>query len=66
MTLILEPDVDMVKMYHHAKNKISLSNSFKSYSQNRQTDTHTHTTKTLPHTREVINNLMFKHFFKVK
>ena len=40
MTLILEPDVDMVKMYHHAKNKISLSTPSKVIA---RTDRHTHT-----------------------
>ena len=60
MILILEPDLDIVKMYHHTKSEVSLSTGSKVIA---QTDTHTHahihthTTKTLPlpHTREVRN-----------
>ena len=39
MTLILKHDLDMVKMYCHTKNEVSMSKKFKSYSPNR----HTHT-----------------------
>ena len=58
MTLILKLDLDMVKMYHHIKNEVSMSTGSKVIAQtdtHRQTDTHTDTTKTLPlpHTREV-------------
>ena len=55
MTLILKLDLDMVKMYHHTKNEVSMSTPSKVIAQtDRQTHTHTHTTKTLPlpHTRE--------------
>ena len=55
MTLILKHDLDIVKMYHHTKNEVSMSTGSKVIA---RTDrhTHTHTTKTLPppHTREVI------------
>ena len=61
MTLILKLDLDIVKMYHHTKNEVSMSTGSKVIARtDRQTDrhthTHTHTTKTLPlpHTREVI------------
>ena len=46
MPLILKPDLDIVKMYHHTKNEICMSTASKAiYSPNRQTDrlTHTHT-----------------------
>ena len=48
--LILKLDLDMVKMYHHTKNEVSMSNYSKVIA---LTDTHTDTTKTLPppHTR---------------
>ena len=39
MTLILKPDLDIVKMYHHTKNKVSISTGSKVIA---QTDTHTH------------------------
>ena len=63
MTLTIETDLDMVKMYDHTKNEVSVATAFKSYSPDRyaerteQTDRHTLTTKTLPllHTREVTN-----------
>ena len=53
MTLILKPDLDIVKMYHHTKHELSMSNASKVIA---QTDRHTDTTKTLPlpPTREVI------------
>ena len=60
MTLILKLDLDMVKMYHHIKNEVSMLNASKVIARtDTQTDTHTQrqidTTKTLPlpHTREV-------------
>ena len=54
MTLILKLDLDMVKMYHHTKNEVSVSTGSKVIAQtdrqthiqthtHRQTDTHTHT-----------------------
>ena len=54
MTLILKLDLDMVKMYHHTKNEVSLSTGSKVIAQT-DTDTQTDTTKTspLPHTWEV-------------
>ena len=55
MTLILKLDLDMVKMYHHTKNEVSMLRHSKVIAQtDRQTDTHTHThthtdsMKTLP------------------
>ena len=69
MTLILKPDLDIVKMYHHTKYEVSMSTASKVIAQT-GTHTHTHThTQTgrqtgrhtdmmkilpLPHTREVI------------
>ena len=48
MTLILTLDLDMVKMYHHTKNEVSMSNHSKAIAQtdrqiHTQTDRHTHT-----------------------
>ena len=40
MTLILKLNLDMVKMYHHTKNEVSMSTGSKVIV---QTDTHTHT-----------------------
>ena len=45
MTLILKLDLDMVKMYHHTKNEVSMSSHSKVIAQtdrhtHRQTDTH--------------------------
>ena len=59
MTLILTLGLDMVKVYHHTKNEVSMSTGSKEQTDkqtDRLTDTHTDTTKTLPlpHTREVI------------
>ena len=53
MTLILKLDLDMVKMYHHTKNEVSMSSHSKVIAQtDRQTHAHTHThtqsMKTLP------------------
>ena len=42
MTLILKLNLDMVKMYHHTKNKVSMSRHSKFIA---RTDTHTHTDK---------------------
>ena len=60
MTLILKFDLDIVKMYHHTKNEVSMSTHSKVIARtDTPTDTHTQThtdmTKTLPlpHTREV-------------
>ena len=44
MTLILKFDLDMVKMYHHTKNEVSMSTGSKVIAQtDAQTDTHTDT-----------------------
>ena len=48
MTLILKLDLDMVKMYYHTKNEVSMSRHLKIIAHtdrqtDRQTDTHTHT-----------------------
>ena len=40
MTLILKLDLDMVKMYHHTKNEVSMSTGSKVIA---QTDTQRHT-----------------------
>ena len=53
MTLVPKLDLDMVKMYHHTKNEVSMSRDSKVIAQtDRQTHTHTHThtqsMKTLP------------------
>ena len=54
MTLILKLDPDIVKMYHHTKNEVSMSTASKVISQtDRQTHTHTMKTLPLPHMREV-------------
>ena len=57
MTLILKLDLDMVKLYHHTKNEVSMSRHSKVTV---QTDRHTHTYRqyeniTFPHTRAVIS-----------
>ena len=60
MALILKLDLDIVKMYHHTKNEVSMSTASKVIAwTDRHTHTHTHTTKTLPlpHTREVKINV---------
>ena len=54
MTLVLKLDLDMVKMYHHTKNEISMSRHSKVIA---RTDTETdkqYENITLPHTRTVI------------
>ena len=48
MTLILKPDLDIVKIYYHTKNEVSMSTGSKVIAQtdkhtDRQTDWHTHT-----------------------
>ena len=50
MTLVLKLDLDMVKMYHHAKNEVSISRHSKVIPKqtDRQTDTQTDSMKTLP------------------
>ena len=71
MTLVLKLDLDMVKMYHHTKNEVSMSTTSRVIAQtdahtHSLTDTHTDTTKTLPllHTREVIMRInLYKYFF---
>ena len=62
--MILEHDLDMVKMYYHTKNEVSTSTHSKGIARtDRQTHTHTHTdmTKTLPlpHTWEVMKCVPF-------
>ena len=54
MTLILKLDLDMVRMYYHTKNEVSMLTTSKVIA---QTHTHTHTTKilSLPHMWEVIS-----------
>ena len=45
MTLILKLDLDMVMMYHHTKNEVSMSTGSKVTArtdENTHTDTHTH------------------------
>ena len=62
MNLILKLDLDMVKMYLHTKNEVSMSRGSKQTETqtdtqtDRQTDRHTYTTEniTYPHTRIVI------------
>ena len=49
MTLIFKLDLDIVKMYYHTKNEVSMSTGSKVIAQtDSHTHTHTHTTKTLP------------------
>ena len=44
MTITLKHDLDILKMYHHTKNEVSMSTGSKVIAQtDRQTDTHTHT-----------------------
>ena len=44
MTLILEIDLDIVKMYHHTKIEVSMSKGSKVITQtDKHTHTHTHT-----------------------
>ena len=72
MTLILQHDLDIIKMYHHTKNEVSMSTPSKVIARtdthtdgqtDRWTDTLTDNMKTLPlpHTREVITTfVLFK------
>ena len=52
LTLILKLDLDMVKVFHHTKNEVSMSGNSKVIAQTdrhrQQTQTHTHSMKTLP------------------
>ena len=59
MALVLELDLDMVKMSYHTKNELSMSRHSKVIA---CTDTHTqthrqHENTTFPHTRAVMNEL---------
>ena len=56
MTLILKLDLDMVKMYHHTKNEVSMSRHSKVIA---QTDTQTHTLGQY-------ENITFPHMWVVK
>ena len=61
MTLVLKPDLDIVKMCHHTKHEVSMSTASKGIAQtDTETDTHTDNTKILPlpPTREVMNELL--------
>ena len=66
LTLILKLDLDIVKMYHHTKNEVSMSTGSKVIAEQTHTqiDTHTDTMKTLPlpHTREVKMSETWKFF----
>ena len=60
LTLVLKLDLDMVKMYHHAKNKASMSRHSKVIART-QIDTHRQTHRqfeniTFPHTLAVMIN----------
>ena len=57
MTLICKVDLDIVKMYRHTKNEVSMSTGSKDIVRT-DTDRHTDMTKTLPlpHKREVIRD----------
>ena len=62
MTLILKFDLDMVKMYHHTKNEVSMSRHSKVIAQtDTQTDTHTDR-----HTHRQYENITFPHTWVVK
>ena len=58
MTLVLKLDLDIVQMYQHTKDEVSMLNTSEQTHTDTHTDKHTDTTKTLPppHTREVIMN----------
>ena len=66
MTLILKLDLDMVKMYLHTKNEVSMSRVQKSWLEQTetQTDRHTDMTKniTYPHTRVVISSSLYRFY----
>ena len=64
MTLTLKLDLDMVKMYHHTKNEVSMSRHSKVIAwTDRQTDRHTHTHT---HTHTQYENITFPHTRAVK
>ena len=55
MTLVLKLDLDMVKMYHHRRNEVSMSRYSKVNSPSGQRHTHRqYENITFPHTRAVI------------
>ena len=57
MTLVLKPDLDMVNMYHHTKNEISMSRQSKIIVQNGQTHSYRqYENITFPHTLTVTRN----------
>ena len=59
MILVLKFDLDMVKMYHHTKNEVSMSRHSKVIA---QTDKHTDSMKTLP--SRIFYQLTFKKFYQ--
>ena len=69
MTLVLKLALDMVKMFHHTKNEVSMSRYPKVIAKwtdrhtDRRTDTHTDSMKTLPYR---IRDTSFLLFSKVK
>ena len=64
MTLILKLDLDMVKIYHHTKNEVSMSRHSKVIA---QTDTQTDTlTDRQTHTHRQYENIAFPHTRAVK
>ena len=57
MAFVLELDLDMVKMYHHTKNEVSVPTATKVI-----THTHTHTTHTThTHTTHTTKTLSLQH-----
>ena len=64
MTLIPKLDLDMVKMYHHTQNEVSMSRHSKVIAQkDTHTDRHTHRQHeniTFPHTWAVTTQFRFK------
>ena len=64
MTLVLKLDLDMVKMYHHTKNEVSMLRHSKVIV---QTDTHTHIdTQMDRQTHRQYENITFPHMRAVK
>ena len=66
MTLILKLDLDMIKMYHHTKNEVSMSRHSKVIAQTEtetQTDRQTHTHR---QTHRQHNNITFPYSRAVK
>ena len=49
ITLILKLDLDIFKMYYHAKNEVSYVKALKRYSLNGQIDRQTDSMRTFPH-----------------